>query len=1073
MALSTHRASPSLAWDESPPRWKFDVFLSFRGEDTRWGFISHLYRELEFWRAFKIFKDDRELEIGASISPELLSAIEQSHLAIVVLSPDYASSTWCLDELSKIIESMETGDKRILPVFFNVDPSDVRHQRSSFADAFAKHEVKFSNQIEKVERWREALRKVANLAGWDAKNYKCERELIEVIVKRVWEKVRPTITLPDSEEKLVGIDFRLGQMRLLLAPEENDVRFIGIWGMGGVGKTTLARLVYEKISHHFDVAVFLFDHGPLINLQNQVLSQILKENFSPVWDEYTGTISIRKCLSNKKVLLVLDNVDSCDHLEKLARHKSWFGEGSRIIVTTRDKRLLTERRIELSFELVRLNDNDALELFSHKAFEKDQPEEGFLELSKCFVDYVEGLPLALKILGSSLYKRDLKAWKSALDKLKKGSDAKVFNSLKISYDALDYMEKSIFLDIAFFYTGVKKGRVIESLESCDLSGHYGIELLIEKSLITVEHNNVGMHGLVQEMAWEIVRQESRKEPGRRSRLCHRNDIFHVFMRNTGTEAIKGIRLCLPRLEEADSSWNCECFSKMPKLMFLEFDNLIISSGPKFLPNSLIILKWNWYPSKSLPAGFRPNILAELEMQESNLVRLWDGRQDLPNLKYMDLRGSKNLKETPDFTGIPNLEALDLACCDGLVKVHPSIAVNKKLKRLTLDDCINVKVFPSKIEMDSLEYLGLCGCSKVKIPEFGEGMKNLSEVWASGTASEELPSSIEHLVGLTHLTMNGSKSLQSFPGTAIFKLKSIRDLRMSRCPKLKKLVENTGETKDKPPAWRQIFGGSSMKRKLHMGFTGLFKRKSPEPVCLALPSPGALSSLKELSLDYCNLCQGVIPDDIGYCLPSLTWLGLGGNNFVSLPPSIKCLSKLRFINLERCKRLQQLPDLPSNERLSVAADDCDSLKMLSKPSQQGRFTKLVYFRLTTLNCFGLIDNEGLNNGIFSMLRRLPAQGMSPAFLSSSDDGFRPSFDIASPGSKISEWFDIQSEGDSLTVELPPDRESEWMGIVFCVVFAHQKDPDTLECSSPGIRREHSVQMGPIGWDRPSFKCLVVV
>ncbi|PRQ44688.1 putative winged helix-turn-helix DNA-binding domain, toll-like receptor [Rosa chinensis] len=1061
MALSTHRASPSLAWDESPPHWKFDVFLSFRGEDTRWGFISHLYRELEFWQAFKIFKDDRELEIGASISPELLSAIEQSHLAIVVLSPNYASSTWCLDELSKIIESMEKGKKRILPVFFNVDPSDVRHQRSSFADAFAKHEVKFSDQIEKVERWREALRKVANLSGWDAKNYKCERELIEVIVKRVWEKVRPTIILSDSEEKLVGIDFRLRQMRLLLAPEEKDVRFIGIWGMGGVGKTTLARLVYEKISHHFDVAEFLFDHGPLINLQNQVLSQILKENISPVWDEYKGTIFIRKCLSNKKVLLVFDDVDSCDHLEKLAGHKSWFGEGSRIIVTTRDKRLLTERRIELSFELVRLNDNDALELFSHKAFEKDQPEEGFLELSKCFVDYVEGLPLALKILGSSLYKRDLEAWKSALDKLKKGCDAKVFNSLKISYDALDYMEKSIFLDIAFFYTGVKKGRVIESLESCDLSGHYGIELLIEKSLITIDqHNNVRMHGLVQEMAWEIVRQESREEPGLRSRLCHRNDIFHVFMRNTGTEAIKGIRLCLPRLEEADSSWNCECFSKMPKLMFLEFHNLIISSGPKSLPNSLIILNWNRYPSKSLPAGFRPNILAELKMQENNLVRLWDGRQDLPNLKYMDLKWSKSLKETPDFTGIPNLEELDLACCDGLVKVHPSIAVNKKLKQLTLYGCKNVKVFPSKIEMDSLEFLSLEDCSKVKIPEFGEGMKNLSLVYASGTASEELPSSIEHLVGLTCLFINDSKSLQSLPGTAIFKLKSLRELGMSGCPKLKKLVENTGETKDKPPALRQIFGGSSMKRKLYMGFTGLFKKKGPEPVCLALPSPGALSSLQGLFLDYCNLCQGGIPDDIGYCLPSLEWLHLSGNNFVSLPPSIKCLSKLRFLNLKRCKRLQQLPDLPSNEELSVFADDCDSLKMLSKPSQQGRFTELVSFRLTTVNCFGLIDNEGLNNGIFSMLSRLAAQGISPSSLSLSGDVFRPPFDIVSPGSKISEWFDIQSEGDSLTVELPPDRESEWMGIVFCVVFANQKDQFDyfqIECSSPGIRREYSVPM----------------
>ncbi|KAL6142730.1 hypothetical protein ACLB2K_061007 [Fragaria x ananassa] len=149
MTLSTQRASSSShALAEPPPRWKYDVFLSFRGEDTRRGFISHLYNKLQFFQLFKTFIDDRELEIGSEISPELLSAIEHSHLAIVVISPDYASSTWCLDELAKIIESMEPGDKRVLP---------------------------FSDDPKKVERWRYALRKVANLSGWDAKNYKCER----------------------------------------------------------------------------------------------------------------------------------------------------------------------------------------------------------------------------------------------------------------------------------------------------------------------------------------------------------------------------------------------------------------------------------------------------------------------------------------------------------------------------------------------------------------------------------------------------------------------------------------------------------------------------------------------------------------------------------------------------------------------------------------------------------------------------------------------------------------------------------------------------------------------------------
>ncbi|KAL6146691.1 hypothetical protein ACLB2K_057369 [Fragaria x ananassa] len=1018
MALSTQIASSSShALAESPPRWKFDVFLSFRGEDTRRGFISHLYNKLQFCQLFKTFIDDRELEIGSEISPELLSAIEHSHLAIVVISPHYASSTWCLDELAKIIESMNPRDKRVLPVFLNVDPSDVRHQRNSFTEAFAEHEVKFSDDPKKVERWRHALRKVANLSGWDAKNYKCESVLIEDIVKRVWEKVRPMITLYNSDEKLVGMDFRLGQMDLLLALEEKDVRFIGIWGMGGVGKTTLAKLVYERIFHDFEVAKFLDvrkSHGQLVNLQKQVLFPVLKENISHVFNDYEGTIFIKRCMRNKKVLLVVDDVDSCDHLKQLVGDKSWFGEGSRIIVTTRDQRLLTEHHIEISLELLQLNNSNSLELFIHKAFGKDQPEEGFLELSKCFVDYAKGNPLALKTLGSSLYQRNKYEWNSMLNLLKRDPDPTIFKSLKLSYDALSGLQQNIFLDIAFFYKGMKKRRVTELLEYC-----YGfnvvivINALIEKSLLSIDHNyNVWMHGLVQEVAWKIVRDDSgdHDEPGRHSRLCHRHDIFRIFTTNTGTEAIKGICLDLSKLEEADSNWNFECFSKMLKLMFLKVDNLIVSSGPKFLPNSLIILRWIWYPSKSLPACFRPILLVELEMRNSQLVELWDGRLDLPKLKRMDLSVSKYLKKTPDFTGMPNLEDLHLADCEGLVMVHPSIAVHKKLKWLTLHGCKNVKSFPNKIEMDSLEALYLTKCSKLKIPEFGEGMEKLSSLCIDGTATEELPSSIEHLVGLECLDTNKSKSLQSISGTTIFKLKSLEYLNMSGCPKLKK---------------------PSMRSKLD----SLFRRKSIEP---SWPSPRALLSLTWLELTDCHLSQGVIPDDIGYCFPSLYHLHLGGNDFITLPASIKCLSKLSFIDLTGCKRLQQLPDLPLNRHLQVLVDNCDSLKKLSEPSQHGTSSNLEIFRLKTVNCFGLIDNEGFTNGIFSMLRRLAAQGISSVF--------RPSFDIVSPGSRISEWFDIRSEGGSLTVELPPDRKnckSVWMGIVFCVVFADLKEPHTLE------------------------------
>ncbi|BFG40928.1 hypothetical protein CerSpe_272020 [Prunus speciosa] len=170
MALSTQRTSAFLpSADQSVPRqWNHDVFLSFRGVDTRNSFVSHLYHELQHM-GIKTFKDDPKLERGTTISSELFSAIQDSRLAIVVLSQNYASSSWCLEELTKILQCMKSKGT-VLPVFYNVDPSNVRKQSGSFARAFAKHEKMFREDIEKVKRWRAALTEVANLSGLDSKN---------------------------------------------------------------------------------------------------------------------------------------------------------------------------------------------------------------------------------------------------------------------------------------------------------------------------------------------------------------------------------------------------------------------------------------------------------------------------------------------------------------------------------------------------------------------------------------------------------------------------------------------------------------------------------------------------------------------------------------------------------------------------------------------------------------------------------------------------------------------------------------------------------------------------------------
>ena len=170
MALVISKGASSSSFTQQPKN--FDVFLSFRGQDTRHGFISHLYEALRL-RGIHTFIDDK-LPRGENISTELLKTIENSTMSIIVFSENYASSTWCLDELAKIVECKK-NDQLVRPVFYNVNPSEIRNQNGKFGKALAKHGKKGKDKKE-VQRWRNALQEAANMSGWHYKHryvFKC------------------------------------------------------------------------------------------------------------------------------------------------------------------------------------------------------------------------------------------------------------------------------------------------------------------------------------------------------------------------------------------------------------------------------------------------------------------------------------------------------------------------------------------------------------------------------------------------------------------------------------------------------------------------------------------------------------------------------------------------------------------------------------------------------------------------------------------------------------------------------------------------------------------------------------
>lgn len=153
----------------STHRWKYDIFLSFKGKDTCHNFISHLYQAL-YQKGINTFIDDK-LKSEEGISPVLPKTIEESRISIIVFSQTYASSRWCLEELLKIFECKETKGQTVLLVFYKVNPLDVQQQKNNFEKALVKHQERFKNDM-KVQRWKEALTKMASFFGRHLENYR-------------------------------------------------------------------------------------------------------------------------------------------------------------------------------------------------------------------------------------------------------------------------------------------------------------------------------------------------------------------------------------------------------------------------------------------------------------------------------------------------------------------------------------------------------------------------------------------------------------------------------------------------------------------------------------------------------------------------------------------------------------------------------------------------------------------------------------------------------------------------------------------------------------------------------------
>ncbi|KAJ9675693.1 hypothetical protein PVL29_024560 [Vitis rotundifolia] len=646
----------------------------------------------------------------------------------------------------------------VLPIFYHVDPSDIRKQSGIFGDAFAHHERDADEEKkETIQKWRTALTEAANLSGCHVDD-QYETEVINEIVDQIVGSLnRQPLNVGKN---IVGISVHLEKLKLMMNTELNKVSVIGICGPGGIGKTTIAEAIYNEISYQYDGSSFLRNvrersKGDTLQLQNELLHGILKGKGFKISNIDEGVNMIKRCLNSKRVLVIFDDVDELTQLEYLAEEKDWFMVKSTIIITSRDKQVLAQYGVDTPYEVQKFNEKEAIELFSLWAFKENLPKEAYKNLSYNMIEYADGLPLALKLLGASLFGKKMSEWESALYKLKRIPHMEINKVLRISFDGLDDMDREIFLDVACFFKGKDKDFVSRILGP---HAEYGIATLNDKCLITISKNMIDMYDLIQQMGREIIRQECPEDLGRRSRIWD-SDAYNVLTRNMFTEEsfkqMDGLRLL--KIHKDDDYDRISIFRSYPYGKLFSEDHL--PRDFEFPSYELTYFHWDGYSLESLPTNFHAKDLAALILRGSNIKQLWRGNKLHNKLKVINLSFSVHLTEIPDFSSVPNLEILILKGCENLECLPRDIYKWKHLQTLSCGERSKLKRFP----------------------EIKGNMRKLRELDLSGTAIEELPSSssFEHLKALKILSFNRCSKLNKIP-IDVCCLSSLEVLDLSYC-----------------------------------------------------------------------------------------------------------------------------------------------------------------------------------------------------------------------------------------------------------------------------------------------------
>ncbi|XP_059065278.1 disease resistance protein Roq1-like isoform X1 [Cryptomeria japonica] len=410
---------------------------------------------------------------------------------------------------------------KIIPVFYGVEPCTLRHiENGTYAKTFIGYQQK-SRHLDKLQQWKEALQSISFTTGYEINDSNVgDLESILSAVQREVQRIKPlqVARYPVALDKLVqDFEIHCGMNK----QEEGKAKFIGIFGMGGLGKTTLAKELFNRNRQQYDRACFLFDVREAAARCNlaELQMRLLKDLFNVKDISFQSIEEGSNCFCNSierspslSFLSVLDDIDHVEQLDALSiSHMLKRSSNSLVIITTRDVGILIAEGIKVGYHLKGMDKDDARQLFSWHAFSQPYPTDGYEDLVDDFLGVCGGLPLSLKVLGRHVHGRDDNYWKSELHKLGKTMHRDIRKSLKISFDALEREEKQIFMDVACFFVNQLKRIPIRVWKASGWSDQNGLQSLKDKCLVEEIEDPVPvlrMHDLLRDLGREMANELS-------------------------------------------------------------------------------------------------------------------------------------------------------------------------------------------------------------------------------------------------------------------------------------------------------------------------------------------------------------------------------------------------------------------------------------------------------------------------------------------------------------------------------------------------------------------------------------